>query len=83
MFEVLGMLVKWKDMMKKQTGRKIKELQIGNVERYKNQFIQFSQNTSIGTHFTYGIHRLAKEINCFFLEKARCLLSNAQLDESF
>jgi len=38
-FEVLGMLVKWKDMMEKQTGRKIKELQIGNVERYKNQFL--------------------------------------------
>ena len=26
------MLVKWKDMMEKQTGRKINELQIGNVE---------------------------------------------------
>jgi len=26
------MSVKWKDMMEKQTGRKIKELQIGNVE---------------------------------------------------
>jgi len=35
-FEALGMLVKWKDMMKKHTGRKIKELQFGNVERYKN-----------------------------------------------
>ena len=30
--EVLGMLVKWKDMMEKQTGRKIKELHIDNVE---------------------------------------------------
>jgi len=38
--------------MEKQTGRKIKELQIGNVERYKNQFLQFGQNTGIGTHFT-------------------------------
>jgi len=35
-FEALLMLVKWKDMMEKQTGRKIKELQIGNVDRYKN-----------------------------------------------
>ena len=34
-FEAPGMLVKWKDMMKKQTSRKIKKLQIGNVERYK------------------------------------------------
>jgi len=34
-YEALGMLVKWKDMMEKQTGRKIEELQIGNVKRYK------------------------------------------------
>jgi len=67
-------------MMEKQTGRKIKELQIGNVERYKNQFLQFGQNNGIGTHFTDGIHGLAKEINCSLLEKARYLLSNAQLD---
>ena len=26
------MLIKWKDMMEKQTGRKIKELQIDNIE---------------------------------------------------
>ena len=32
-FEALGTLVKWKDMMEKQTGRKIMELQIDNVER--------------------------------------------------
>ena len=37
-FEALGMLVKWKDMMEKQTGGKIKELQIDNVKKYKNQF---------------------------------------------
>ena len=46
--EALGMLVKWKDMMEKQIGRKIKELQIDNVERYKNQFLQFGQNNGIG-----------------------------------
>jgi len=51
-FEALGMLVKWEDMMEKQIGRKIKELQIGNVERYKNQCLRFGQNTRIGTHFT-------------------------------
>ena len=38
--------------MEKQTDRKIKELQIGNVERYIDQFLRFDQNTSIGTHFT-------------------------------
>ena len=51
-FEALGMFVKWKDMMEKQTDRKIKELQIGNVKKYKNQFLRFGQNTGIGTHFT-------------------------------
>ena len=30
--EVLDMLVKWKEIMEKQTGSKIKELQIGNIE---------------------------------------------------
>ena len=38
-------------MIEKQTGKKIKELQIDNVERYKNQFLQFDQNIGIGTHF--------------------------------
>jgi len=38
-FKALGMLVKWKDMMEKQTDRKIKELQIENVGSYKNQFL--------------------------------------------
>jgi len=58
--ETLDILVKWKDMMEKQTGRKIKEVQICNVERYKNQFLRFGQNTSIDTHFTDEIHGLAK-----------------------
>jgi len=57
-------------MMEKQTDRKIKELQIDNVEKYKNQFLQFGQNTGIGTHFTNEIHGLGKKINCFLLEKA-------------
>ena len=56
-----------------QTGRKIKEFQTGNVKRYKNQFLQFGQNTGI---FTDEIHELAKEINRSLQEKARCLLSN-------
>ena len=69
--------------MKKQTGRKINELQIGNIKSYKNHFLHFGQNTSIGTHFIDGIHGLAKEISRSLLEKARCLLSNALLDKSF
>jgi len=69
--------------MEKQTGKKIKELQIDNVEGDKNQFLQFGQNTSIGTHFTNGLHGLAKKINHSLLEKARCLLSNTRLEKSF
>jgi len=34
--EALGMLVKLKDIIEKQIGKKNKELQIGNVEKYKN-----------------------------------------------
>ena len=41
--EALDMLVKWIGRMEKQTGRKIKELQIGNVERYMNQFLRFGR----------------------------------------
>jgi len=65
-------------MMEKQSGRKIKELHISNVEKYKNQLLQINQNSGIGTHFTNVLHGLAKEINCSLLEKVRCLLSNAR-----
>ena len=66
--DALDMLVKWRRRMEKQIG-KIKELQIGNIERDMNQFLRFGQNTGIGTHFTEGIYGLAKEINCSLLEK--------------
>jgi len=33
------MLVKWKNMMMKQTGRKIKMLQIDDIWEYKDQFL--------------------------------------------
>ena len=46
-------------MIEKQTDRKIKELQISNVEKYKNKFLQLSENT-IGIHFTNEIYELAK-----------------------
>ena len=41
--EVLNMLVKWKGRMEKQTGRKIKKLQIGNIERDMNQFLPLAR----------------------------------------
>jgi len=49
----------------------------------RTNFLQFGQNTGIGTYFTNGLHGLAKEINCSLLEKLRCLLSNARLVKSF
>ena len=81
--EVLDVLVKWRGRMERQIGRKIKELYIGNVGIDINQFLQFGQNTGTATHFSTGTDGLAKEINRSLLEKARYLLSNAQLDKSF
>ena len=69
--EALDMLVKWRRRMEKQIGRKIKELQIGNVERDMNQFLRFGQNTCIATHFTTGTNGLAKKVNRSLLEKIR------------
>ena len=69
--------------MEKQTGRKIKELRIGSVEKDTNQFLRFGQNTGIATHFITGINGLAKEVNRSLLEKVRWLLSNARLDKLF
>ena len=68
--------------MEKQIGRKIKELQIGNVGRNMNQFLRFGQNTGIATHFTEGINEFTKEVNRSLLEKVRWLLPNAGLDKS-
>ena len=35
--------MKWKELMKNQTDRKIKVLRYENVEEYKNSFLQFGQ----------------------------------------
>ena len=69
--------------MERQIGRKIKELQIGNVGKDMYQFLRFGQNTSIATHFTTGTDELAKEVICSLLEEVRRQLSNAGLDRSF
>ena len=71
------MLVKWKNIMEKQTDRKIKVLQINNVGEYRDQFIWFGQNTGIDIHFKIEKHRVAKEMNYSLLEKVWYLLSNA------
>ena len=69
--------------MKRQIGRKIKELKIGNVRKDMYQFLRFGQNTEIITHFTTGTDGLAKEIIRSLLEEVRRLLSNAGLERSF
>ena len=81
--EALDVLVKLRGRMERQIGRKIKELQIGNVGKDMYQFLRFSQNTGIATHFTTGTDGLAKEVIRPLLEEVRRLLSNAGLDRSF
>ena len=54
-------------MMEKQTNRKIKVLQINNVGEYKDQRLQFGQNTGIEIHFTIEKHGVTKEMSCFFV----------------
>ena len=81
-FKILDMLVKWKNMMKKHTGRKIKVLQIDSVGEYKDQFLRFYQNTGVDIHFTNGIHGVAKKMNHSLLENVWCLLSNTSLDKT-
>ena len=39
--EALNVLVKWRGRMERQIGRKIKELQIGNVGKNMYQFLRF------------------------------------------
>ena len=62
--------------MEKQTSRNNKMLQFDHVGEYKDQFLQFGQNSGIGIHFTVGKHEGAKEVNRSLLEKVRicCLM---------
>ena len=77
-FEILDMLVKWKNMMEKQTCRKIKVLQIDNIREYKDQFLQFGQYNKRGIHFKICKHEVAKEMNHFYWRRysACCLMHN-------
>ena len=77
------MLVKWKKLMKKQTDRKIRMLQFDHVRKYKYRYLWFSQNNSIGIHFTISKHRVTKEMNYPLVEKVQYFLSNASLNKLF
>ena len=47
-------------MMEKQTGKKIKVLQIDSVGEYKDYFLRFGQNTGIDIHFKIRKHGVAR-----------------------
>ena len=47
--EALELLMKWKNLMKIQTGWKIKVRRYDHVEEYKDSFLQFGQNNGIIT----------------------------------
>jgi len=70
-------------MIEKQTDRKIKILQINSAREYKNQFIRFGQDNSIGIHFKIEKHGLANKMNRSLLEKVQYLFSNVSLDKTF
>ena len=83
-FDVLHLFVKWKKLMKKQTGMKIKVLQFDHAWECKVRFLQYGQNNGISIHFTVEKQiRVAKELNGVLLDKVRYLLSNALSDKSF
>ncbi|GJU17393.1 retrovirus-related pol polyprotein from transposon TNT 1-94 [Tanacetum coccineum] len=86
--EVLGVFIKWKKMIETQTCRKIKHLRTDNGGEYKNDlFTKFCEDESIVMHFTVRHtpqqNGVAERINRTFLEKVRCMLSNAGLGKEF
>jgi len=52
--KALELLVKWKNLIENQTGRKIKVFRYDHIEKYKDSFLQFGQNNGIEAHFTDG-----------------------------
>ena len=64
-FEVLHLFVKWRNLMEKQTDKKIKMLQFDHVGECKDHFLRFDQNNGIGIHFTVEKHKVAKYMTVF------------------
>ena len=82
--ETLFIFNKFKALIKNQNWRKIKKLKIDNcLEFYESKFIEFCAVNGIARHKTlvgkFQQNGIIEHINRTLLEKARCMLSNAEL----
>ncbi|KAJ4721544.1 Retrovirus-related Pol polyprotein from transposon TNT 1-94 [Melia azedarach] len=74
----------WKALVENQTGKKIKRLRTDNgLEFYRSEFDEFCKNEGIARHHTVRDtpqqNGVAERMNQTLLERARCMLSNAEL----
>ena len=86
--EVLGVFLKWKNMIEHQTGRTIKRLRTDNGGEYRSDpFFDVCQKYGIVRHFTIRDtpqqNGVSERMNRTLLEKVRCMLSNAGLGKQF
>ncbi|KAJ4721450.1 Retrovirus-related Pol polyprotein from transposon TNT 1-94 [Melia azedarach] len=78
----------WKALVENQTGKKIKRLRTDNgLEFCWFEFDEFCKNEGIARHHTVRDtpqqNGVAERINQTLLERARCMLSNAELTRRF
>ncbi|KAJ4703769.1 Retrovirus-related Pol polyprotein from transposon TNT 1-94 [Melia azedarach] len=78
----------WKALVENQTGKKIKRLRTDNgMEFYWSEFDEFCKNEGIARHHTVRDtpqqNGVAERMNQTLLERARCMLSNAELIRRF
>jgi hypothetical protein len=86
--EVFETFKKWKMMIEKQIGKKIKRLRTDNGSEFTHgQFMRFCEDEGIVRHFmvrnTPQQNGVAKRMNRTLLERAQCMLSNAGLGRKF
>ncbi|KAJ4712638.1 Retrovirus-related Pol polyprotein from transposon TNT 1-94 [Melia azedarach] len=78
----------WKALVENQTGKKIKRLRTDNgLEFCWSEFDEFCKNEGIARHHTVRDtpqqNGVAERMNQTLLERARCMLSNAELTRRF
>ena len=86
--EVFETFKKWKILIENQTGKKIKRLRTDNgLEYLSGEFNRFCADAGIARHKTVRgtpqQNGVAERMNRTLLERARCMLSNAGLEEDF
>ena len=86
--EVFVNFKQWKTMIKKQTGKSVKLLRTDNVLEFcQGEFNEFCKNEGIVRHHTVRYtpqqNGVAERMNKTLLERARCMLSNAGLPNTF